>query len=249
MKHLLKKVLPNSALRALRRVKWAADDRRNANRSSKEVFSEIYDKNKWGGGDVASTSGAGSAVAAVTEPYLELIRSHLIEGENHLTVVDLGCGDMTVGRQLLDHCGKFVGVDVVPSLIEQHRAASYAAHAEFHALDLTKDDLPAGDVALVRQVLQHLSNDQIGRVLPKLKQYPIVFVTEHYPGPSRPLIPNLDMVQGTRIRACVDSAVCLDEPPFSVLREQLEKVLEVAGAGLDETYDPGVIRTFKWTPR
>jgi hypothetical protein len=65
----------------------------------------------------------------------------------------------------------------------------------FKLLDLVKDKLPAGDVAIIRQVLQHLSNDQIARFVARASNYGFLVVTEHLP--SRPdFRPNADKLAG-----------------------------------------------------
>jgi hypothetical protein len=73
--------------------------------------------------------------------------------------------------------------------------------------------LPPADVCLVRQVLQHLTNDDIHRALPHLRAYPYVVVTEHLPvAMARP---NANKRPGPGVRATRGSGVVLHEPPFS----------------------------------
>src|SRR6266700_922467 len=52
---------------------------------------------------------------------------------------------------------------------------------EFRLLDIVSADLPIGDIFLVRQVFQHLSNQEIACTLPKLQKYRHVYVTEAQP--------------------------------------------------------------------
>src|SRR5262249_41309949 len=78
------------------------------------------------------------------------------------------------------------------------------------------------DLCLVRQVLQHLSNHQIGAVLRKLQQYPLVMITEHYPAPdAAAIVPNKDKAAGADTRITDGSAVFLDRPPFNLAIVQL----------------------------
>jgi hypothetical protein len=91
---------------------------------------------------------------------------------------------------------------------------------------------PDGDLCLIRQVLQHLSNSEIEQVLNNVKKYPYVIITEHVP--VFPEQANLDKPHGPDIRIYQRSGVFPDEPPFSL---KLEKLLDVP-IGHDE-----VIRT------
>jgi len=116
---------------------------------------------------------------------------------------------------------------------------------KFISLDIVEDDLPDGDICFLRQVLQHLSNAQISKILPKLKMYNVCFVTEHYPTDNPAIVPNKDIVHGGGIRPYENSGVYLDESPFNVPRACMELILEVPGVGLPKEYDQGVIRTYR----
>ena len=84
--------------------------------------------------------------------------------------------------------------------------------------------LPDAELCLVRQVFQHLSNDQIRSIIDKLRKYKYVIVTEHYPAPDRLRVPNLDKPHGADIRLYDSSAVYLDQPPFNA---SVDLLLEV----------------------
>jgi hypothetical protein len=82
-------------------------------------------------------------------------------------------------------------------------------------LECGRRPMPNADLCLVRQVMQHLSNAEISRLLGKLKKYPYVIVAEHYPETEG--MPNIDIVHGSNTRIEKHgSAVYLDKPPFSV---------------------------------
>jgi hypothetical protein len=85
---------------------------------------------------------------------------------------------------------------------------------QFACLDFLEDELPLGDVATLRQVFQHLSNDQISAALPKLARYKHLIVTEHVPrGPFRP---NVDKPMGPGTRLAEASGVVLGASPFEL---------------------------------
>jgi hypothetical protein len=64
-------------------------------------------------------------------------------------------------------------------------------------------------------VLQHLSNDQIMKILPKLKQFKYVLITEHVLV-GDDVVLNYDKIAGPHIRSRFYSGVFIDQPPFNV---------------------------------
>jgi SAM-dependent methyltransferase len=156
-------------------------------------------------------------------------------------VVDLGCGDFNVGKKIVALGIDYTGVDVVPALIQHHSAQYSSQRVRFQHLDIVNDVLPDGDLCLIRQVLQHLSNDQIAKILPKLTRYEHVLITEHYPAPGAHVVPNLDKTHGHDTRIEDDSAVFLDEPPFDA--RVIQVLLEHETLALKR---PGeLLRTFR----
>lgn len=246
VKRLVKQAAPKSALRAYYRYRNSAEQARNAGLSPRQVFSEIYRKGVWGKGAADFDSGSGSSTQAVVAPYVAAISQFLATlPEQSRAVVDLGCGDFRVGRQLLPACTSYIGVDVVPDLIAHLQANVSDPRVSFRCMDIIEHELPPGDVCLVRQVFQHLSNAQISRVLAKLGRYRTVFITEHFPSEKLTITPNKDKVHGGGIRLFEDSAVYVERPPFNFAPSRMQLFLEVPDHGFD-SYQPGTIRTFKF---
>jgi SAM-dependent methyltransferase len=181
----------------------------------REVFETIYREKMWGGRIVGGRfySGAGSRDEEIVGPYVTAVRTHLLGLRHKQTVVDIGCGDFHVGCQLVDLAERYIACDIVRPLIEYNRRKFNLPNLEFRVVDATDEPLPVGDVALVRQVLQHLSNDQVAAVLPKLSQYSVAIVTEHVPI-GRDFVPNLDMPTGVGNRLRDNSGIVLTAPPF-----------------------------------
>jgi SAM-dependent methyltransferase len=169
------------------------------------------------------------------------VRAHIDAlGIERPVIVDLGCGDFRVGEELLAGWNAdYVGVDVVPALIEHHQGVYANDRTRFVCADVVEDPLPPGDVCLIRQVFQHLSNEQIMLVLTKLEQYAHVIVTEHYPADEETAIPNLDKAPGADTRLAANSAVYLEKPPFS---QRIDPILALPS-------EPGQIRTFSLVGR
>ena len=79
----------------------------------------------------------------------------------------------------------------------------------FKILNVSINELPKGDIAFVRQVLQHLSNDEIKKFVDKLnkdKPYRFLLVTEQLPSKEN-FKANLDKNTGANIRVSLDSGV------------------------------------------
>lgn len=213
--------------------------------STEEVFTDIYARHKWGGTDGEFSSGAGTRNDGIVGPYVAAVRRWLEEIDaGTLTVVDLGCGDFHIGRQLADLCLQYIGVDIVAPLIQHNTRAFGTDRIAFKHLNMLADPLPDGDVCFLRQVLQHLSNEQILTVLPKLEKYRWTVLTEHHPSPGRFRRFNIDKPHGGDVRVFEGSGVFLDQPPFAVPRQKLRLMLEVEGHGFAPGMDPGLIRTF-----
>jgi SAM-dependent methyltransferase len=202
--------------------------------SAREVFETIYKNNLWGGRLRRSFySGSGSHNTAAAA-YVSAVRSFLLELERP-TVVDLGCGDFHVGIQLVDCASYFTACDIVAPLIEHNKKRFKHPNLEFRWLDAIEDDLPVADVVLVRQVFQHLSNSQVARILPKLRNFKFAIISEHLPG-FEGFVPNVDKVAGADHRLSFGSGLVLAEPPFNFTAKSISTICEVSEHG-------GIIRT------
>ena|ERR1700733_4293015 len=182
--------------------------------SVSEAFSDIYRSHAWGSfEDRPFCSGDGSIREDAVGPYCTMIRE-FIAANNIRRVVDLGCGDFAVGSRFVGPAVHYLGIDVVPDLIRYNQQHFGAAGVEFRCINIIEDQLPQGDLCLVRQVLQHLSNTQILKTLKSLRCYRYVIATEHvYAGAG--LRRNRDKPQGPGTRIPRRSGVFLESSPFN----------------------------------
>ena len=180
---------------------------------TKEAMIQIYEKNLWGGNSTEFYSGEGSHLTNIIQPYIEAVSIFLKSFEEPIKVCDLGCGDFNVGKELVSLTKNYVGVDIVPELISRNQRLFQNENLSFICLDLAVDDLPMGDCALVRQVLQHLSNDEVKKILQKLTNYKYVIITEHLP--MGDFVPNKDKISGQGIRLKDQSGIDLFTEPFN----------------------------------
>jgi SAM-dependent methyltransferase len=123
------------------------------------TFNRIYAEGTWGR-DLAGkgTSGTGSTLEITREyrAYLEdFIKTHHIK-----SVVDAGCGDWTFSSVIDWNGASYLGVDIASDVIATVRAKHEKANITFQVGDIT-DDLPAADLLISKDVLQHLSNELV----------------------------------------------------------------------------------------
>ena len=180
---------------------------------TKDVMNQIYDLHLWGGQDFDFYSGFGSHDAEIVEPYLDNVITFLKSHNKKLTFCDLGCGDFNIGKQLTKYTKKYIAIDIVADLIERNKTIFKAENLEFHCLDIAKDDLPKADCIILRQVLQHLSNAEIKKVVEKLSNYKYIILTEHLPLGN--FESNKDIISGQGIRIKKNSGVDLLKAPFN----------------------------------
>lgn len=177
--------------------------------SPAEAFRRVYASKAWGNAGEFD-SGLGS-IGNLADEYcrfvVDFIRSHNIK-----SVADLGCGDFRIGQRIMAESGAdYVGVDIVPELIERNRRQFRGVR--FECLNLLTDNLPAADLCLIRQVFQHLSNAEIQSALQNISHYPAALISEHVPAFPRSL--NRDKPHGPDIRVFWGSGIYLEQPPFS----------------------------------
>ncbi len=222
---LVKSLLPDSAVEHIRR-------RRREKRlaiinnlsSNEEVFSAIYEHRMWGGAGTDFYSGHGSHDRDFVEPYLTAVSTFLASLDPKPVVVDLGCGDFSVGSNLVLYASKYIACDVVPNLVERNRKVYADLPVEFRHLDMVASDLPRGDVAILREVLQHLNNAGVKAVAEKLPAFRYVIVTEQLP--KGDFTPNIDKPTGYDVRMNHRSGVDLCAAPFSLKPAEAKVLFE-----------------------
>ena len=179
----------------------------------------------------------------MVDPYIDVISKWA--GENNaisLTALDLGCGDFHVGSRVFPMFKNYIAADIVPNLIDSHRQSHLAENLEFHCIDAIDEELPQGDVIFIRQVLQHLSNSQILKILPKIYQFEYAIISEHVPSASSFKTKNSDKIHGGGTRISNGSGVYLEDVPFLFKVIDSVVLLEVP-AGPDSEVDGLIVTT------
>lgn len=194
---------------------------------------QIYELGFWGKGSNPYYSGHGSHHTEFVTPYISVVSQFLERFTKPITVCDLGCGDFNIGKQLIPYVSEYIGVDIVPALIQFNQEKYSLDGVRFKCLNLAEEELPKADCAILRQVLQHLSNKEIEGILPKLYQYKYLIVTEHLP--EGEYQPNLDIISGRNIRLRKNSGVNLELAPFNfkpIAKKQLITIPDTTNGGV-----------------
>jgi hypothetical protein len=190
---------------------------------AKDVMNQIYEMNLWGGNQFDFYSGIGSHDAKIIDPYLKVIIAFLESYNRSLIVCDLGCGDFNIGKHLTKYSKKYIAIDIVENLIKRNKNLYKDHNLEFYCLDIINDKLPSGDCIILRQVLQHLSNKDIEKVIKKITVYKYIILTEHIPLGN--FVSNKDIISGQGIRLKQNSGVNILDAPFN-LKIKDQKQLE-----------------------
>lgn len=119
------------------------------------IFSQIYANGAWvmrEGQDslsgVGSTQGATGALAVQLSEFLREVGCRRL--------VDIGCGDFNWMRTVQGDFD-YLGIDVVPQVVAENSAHYASERRRFACMDATTTPIEAGDVAVCREVLFHLS--------------------------------------------------------------------------------------------
>jgi len=129
-------------------------------------FERIHETNLWGAD--TSVSGVGSeldATSAIRERLPGLLKELGVR-----SMLDAPCGDYRWMASLKLDLDRYVGMDIVPSIIEalQQRYRD-DGHRSFLMSDITRDPLPHCDLILSRDCLVHFSFKTLRKAIRNLK--------------------------------------------------------------------------------
>jgi hypothetical protein len=181
---------------------------------TQRAMNQVYKNQLWGTNGTTFYSGEGSHDPVIVQPYIQALNGFLRSFKQPLSICDLGCGDFNIGKQISVSASSYIGIDIVPDLVTYCHDNYANDHCSFLYSDIAKDELPSADVAILRQVLQHLSNEEILQIIPKLYSYKYLVLTEHLP--LEAFIPNADIISGQGIRLKKKSGVVLTAAPFDL---------------------------------
>jgi SAM-dependent methyltransferase len=215
LKEVMKRLTPLPVRRLI--TQWRTDrlQRQYGSLSISDTFTRIYDSGAWSGGDRSFPNSGLGSTGRYVEEYRGLLHT-LLAAKGMESVADLGCGNFNTGKTIAPMVRLYTGVDIAQRVLDVNTQLYSTERIRFTRADLTCDPLPVADIAIVRQVLQHLTNSEVRAALDNvLATYPQAIITEHiYIGGDAK--PNLDIPHGPGTRVPMKSGVFIDQPPFSV---------------------------------
>jgi len=140
----------------------------NGESNLSEIFRQKYEapNSDWG-----QNSGPGS-VPIYTIDYRVFLEKFIFLNAIR-SVTDIGCGDWSFSRFINYSQVSYLGLDVVESVIARNKQRFETAQHNFALMPPNLADLPGGDLLVMKDVLQHLPNQDIMRfhdiVFPKFK--------------------------------------------------------------------------------
>jgi hypothetical protein len=143
------------------KLRDAARNRIRGRAHRQEVFQRIYERNLWG--DRESVSGGGSctdATASIRRELPELFRRYGIG-----SLLDAPCGDFCWMQHVAGCLERYVGVDIVPELIQRNTKRYANGIVSFVCADIVAGPLPNADAVLCRDCFIHLPKRLIGSAL------------------------------------------------------------------------------------
>ncbi len=208
--------------------------------SNRKIFSKIYKDKLWDKKSLNFNSGPGSHNNELVIPFLEFVKSFIIKKKIE-SIVDLGCGDFNIGKNIYNKVNIYYGIDIVPDLIEYNKKKFANSTVQFQCKNFIKDSIPKADCVILRQVLQHMDNQSIIKILEKIKIYKYAIITEHIP--SKNFIPNIDKKTGPTTRLEFDSGINVEIKPFNLnyITKKEINLMDNELGGMHKT----VIYTFK----
>lgn len=166
-----RKILPVQVKQALKVVlrpimSQPAAENEERHLQLKEKFSEVYEKNIFGGR--VSRSGEGSDLIQT-----EIIRRelpNLVKDFSIRTFLDAPCGDWYWMKETDLGVEQYLGVDIVDAMIEKHTKNFGSPSRTFLCLNLATDSLPKADLIFSRDCLVHLSFEDALKIIANFKR-------------------------------------------------------------------------------
>jgi len=227
--NIIKKLTPSFIRKYHRKIRDNKIAEEFSGLSNSEVFEKIYEEKRWGSSKDLKrkySSGDGTRDKEIISKYIDSVKEFLSDKTNVKTGLDLGCGDFTVGISFCDLFEDFKAMDVAKNIIEENKKIYSEQNVNFSTLDLTNGTIPITDVIFVRQVLQHLSNNEIKKFVKNIEgKYRYLIVTESL-SKSIFFSPNKDVITGPGIRIHKKSGVVLEKPPFNLKFSDMNVIMK-----------------------
>lgn len=132
--------------------------------SIKETFEQIHQTNHWSGAQSVSGQGSEPNQTAFISSQLPL----LLDRFHIQTMIDAPCGDFNWMEKIPLPLMDYIGIDIVPEVVEKNQHRYSMAGRRFICSDITAHPFPAADLLFCRDCLVHLSFNAIGHFFKNL---------------------------------------------------------------------------------
>lgn len=192
--HYLAKFCPPFLRPAARRLRfeamslWFRLAPTRPQRSRSDVFSEIYLSggfypSRWHG-DRPTPSGPGSDLEQTAVVRAELPR--ILADIGARSILDAPCGDFYWMKECQLDVDEYIGMDIVPALIDKNLAEHAAPGRQFVVGDVVADALPQVDVIFCRDCIVHLPTREALKAIENFQHSESTFlITTTYPTVKR----------------------------------------------------------------
>ena len=155
-----------------------------------EIYQQIYTSGLWGSSvipNIAGGSGNGSS-ESYAKPYMNFL-TNFMEKHNIKSIVDLGCGDWQFSRHMNWNDRTYIGIDCVAPVIAAISKQFSKENVSFQCTDFEKfpDQIPNGDLLVIKDVLQHWPNELITKFLKyviEAKKFKYILITNCHQQPQ-----------------------------------------------------------------
>ena len=143
------------------------------------IFDNIYLTKLWMNSAGGTESGPGSDIKYGL-PFVQYLSAYISEF-NIKSILDVGCGDLNLIKHVLQNIEvMYVGIDVSKVVIDRN-IINYPMY-EFRCGTLSSVDILPNEyqLCIIKDVLQHISNDNISEILTYIYKFKHVIIVNDY---------------------------------------------------------------------
>jgi 2-polyprenyl-3-methyl-5-hydroxy-6-metoxy-1,4-benzoquinol methylase len=181
--------------------------------SNDDVFADIYKRGEWGTDESGKGNSGTGSDPENAKKYIDFLQNYLTQN-NIKSVVDLGCGDWRISRTINWDGVRYLGIDVVASVIQENIEHFAAPNISFLKADGSDTCLPAADLLICKDILQHLPFQDIHEIISQFGKFRHCIIVNDV-NPSTLTCENMDIPRGHY------RSLDLTQPPFSMLGEKV----------------------------
>ena len=142
-----------------------------------QKFASIYENGSWGG-IATPRSGSGSTFQAAL-PYVETIQK-IISEQRIKVVLDIGHGDWEMWKYYKFENTQYIGIDVYAELTRELEERHGTKTRKFYNLNAATQELPEADICITKDVLQHLTDSDISKILTKMRNFEYLVICNDF---------------------------------------------------------------------